>query len=58
MSVIIMARVWKYSKACKGNLLVLHALADFANDQGIAWPSVETLAKKARPKVRQTQYAF
>ena len=55
---VVMARVWEYSTARRGDLLVLQALADFAHDDGIAWPSVETLARKARLSVRQTQYAI
>jgi hypothetical protein len=48
MSVGMLSRVWKHSKARFGDRLVLLAIADFANDAGEAWPSVETLAKKSR----------
>ena len=58
MSVAVMARVWRCSKAKQGNLLVLLAIADFADDEGEAWPSIPTLAKKSRLKERQTQYAI
>lgn len=58
MSVRIMDYVWKFGKATNGDLLVLLAVADFANDNGEAWPSVSTLAKKARLKERQTQYSL
>jgi len=53
-----MNHVWKFSQAANGDLLVLLAIADFANDAGDAWPSVATLAKKARLKIRQTQYSI
>jgi hypothetical protein len=34
------------------------AIADFAKDDGEAWPSVRTIAAKSRLKERQTQYAL
>jgi Helix-turn-helix domain len=40
-----------------GKLLILLAIADFA-DNGEAWPSIPTLARKSRLKERQTQYAI
>lgn len=43
-----MSRVWDYSKQSGTPLLLLLAIADFANDDGMAWPAVETLAKKIR----------
>ena len=58
MSISIMDRVWRLSKATKGDLLIMLAIADFANDAGDAWPSVPTLANKSRLKERQTQYAL
>lgn len=39
----------------KSELLVLLAIADHCNDQGLCWPSIETLAKKSRISQRQTQ---
>jgi Helix-turn-helix domain len=58
MSVAMLSRVWKHSKARLGDRLVLLALADFADDAGEAWPSVETLAKKSRLSERETRYAL
>ena len=58
MSIAVMDRVWRNSKASQGKLLILLAIADFANDNGEAWPSIATLAKKSRLKERQTQYAL
>ena len=47
-----MARVWELS-ANKGNdLLMLLAIADFADDEGNAYPAVPTLAAKCRMKPR------
>ncbi|GAG42153.1 unnamed protein product, partial [marine sediment metagenome] len=56
MSIKIMTRVWDHSKQEGTKLLLLLALADFARDDGTAWPSVDTLAKKARCKRRNAQY--
>lgn len=43
-----MSHVWATSTQTGGNLLLLLALADYANDRGECWPSVDTLARKAR----------
>jgi hypothetical protein len=55
MSVRVMSHVWEHSDARLGARLVLLAIADFANDSGMAWPSVETLAAKSRLSSRQVQ---
>jgi hypothetical protein len=48
MSVRWITAVWEGSPY-KGERLLIHlALADFANDEGICWPSQRTLAHKAR----------
>lgn len=56
MSIAVMTQVWDTSKEKGTALLLLLALADFANAEGIAWPSIETLAQRARISERQTQY--
>jgi len=43
-----MSRVWTFSQRRDGELLVLLALADFSNDSGESWPSLDVLAQKAR----------
>lgn len=53
MSIRVMTRVWDYADASGGELLVLLALADFAEDSGICYPIVATVAKKARLSERQ-----
>lgn len=53
-----MSQVWEHSQAKGGALVVLLAIADFADDSGKAWPSVETLAKKARMKERNVQLSI
>jgi len=48
MSVRTMARVWAESKHSGTHLLMLLAIADFADDDGNAYPAVGTLATKCR----------
>lgn len=55
MSVRQMAIVWARSKQSGTALLLLLAIADFANDEGFAWPSIPTLGKKIRLTERSTQ---
>lgn len=52
MSVRTMARVWEGSRHGGSELLMLLALADFADDDGRAYPSISTLAAKCRTKPR------
>lgn len=52
MSVRTMARVWAESHHSGTHLLMLLAIADFADDDGNAYPSVPTLAQKCRMKPR------
>lgn len=55
MSVDCMSAVWKHSTHSGNKLLLLLALADHANDDGICWPSLDKLAEKARISKRQAQ---
>lgn len=49
-----MSAVWHDAKSYReGPLLVLLALADWANDEGWCWPSVPAIADKARLTERQ-----
>jgi hypothetical protein len=48
--------VWQNSKQRGSALLVLLAIADFANDDGEAWPSIRSLAKKARMSERNVNH--
>jgi len=51
VSIRLISHVWETSPY-KGERLLLHlALADFASDEGICWPSHSTLARKARCSV-------
>lgn len=50
-----MQTVWEHSRATDTALLVMLAIADNANDAGVCWPAVETIAKKARCSDRTVQ---
>lgn len=50
-----MSKVWEYAPCHENSLIVLLALADWANDDGICWPSMQTLADKARIDRRSAQ---
>ena len=58
MSVRAMAKVWERSRHSGSDLLVLLAIADFADDNGNAYPSVKTLAAKCRMKPRNARYCL
>lgn len=47
-----MNRVWENSTASGGELLVLLAIADHADDRGFAWPGIDSLARKSRLTTR------
>lgn len=51
-----MTLVWERAPYTSGSLLVLLALADWANDEGVSWPAIDRLARKARLERRSTQY--
>jgi hypothetical protein len=55
MSIELSSAVWKHSRQKSGTLLVLLALADYANSENIAWPAVSTLARKVRMSKRNVQ---
>lgn len=53
-----MARVWQHSRHRAGTLLVLLAIADYADEAGVAYPSVQTLMDKSRLSERSVQAAL
>jgi len=54
MSIECMTRVWKHAEQKGAPLLCLLAIADFADDNGFAWPAIPTIAKKIRMSTRHT----
>jgi hypothetical protein len=56
MSVKAISWVWQNSKQSGGALLVELAIADYADDDGRAWPAIESTAKKARMTERNVNY--
>ena len=55
MSIRVMSAVWDKGPGDRGELLVLLALADFANDSGECWPSVAAIGRKARMDERSAR---
>lgn len=55
MSIRIMSRCWDHTTVTGTHLLLLLALADFANDAGVCWPSLARLAQRTRISERQVQ---
>ena len=58
MSVRIMTRIWEMRKLSPVEKLSLLALADWANDDGLAWPSINQIADKTGCARRTVQKAF
>lgn len=56
MSVRTMAKVWEQSSHAGTELLMLLAIADFADDEGNAYPSIGTLATKCRMTARNVNH--
>ncbi len=55
MSIRVMAQIWDFGPEDRSELLVLLALADFANDEGECWPSMVGVAQKSRMTERGAQ---
>jgi hypothetical protein len=58
MSIKIMTAVWDREDLSSTQKLVLLALADWANDEGLCWPSIDRVAKKSSLKKRAVQLAI
>jgi hypothetical protein len=52
MSIDALNTVFKHSRAKGAGFVIMLALADWANQDGEAWPALETIARKARVSVR------
>ena len=55
MSIKLMSAVWERDDLTSTQKLVLLALADWANDEGLCWPSVDRVALKASLTSRGVQ---
>lgn len=55
MSIKVITHVWEHSQQRGSALLMLLAIADNANEDGEAWPSIPTLAHKCRMTERNAQ---
>jgi hypothetical protein len=55
VSIHIMEWVWNNSPSRSGRLLVMLALADWADEEGNSWPRVGTLAARARLSPRRVE---
>lgn len=55
MSVEITYPIWMWSKQKGAHLLLLVAIGDYANAEGIAWPSIASLSKRTRMSARYVQ---
>lgn len=58
MSIHVMSEVWRRSQHGGPHLLMMLAIADFADDIGRAYPAVSTLAEKCRVKSRAANYTI
>lgn len=58
MSVRIMANVWEHPGINSTQKIVLLALADWANDEGMCWPSIQRIADKCCLTTRAVQKAL
>lgn len=55
MSIRLMSQVWDLQFESLGQKMVLLALADNANEQGVCWPSVSTICRKCQCTDRTVQ---
>ena len=55
MSIKTMSRVWEHSQQSGTKLLLLLAIADHANDEGVAWPGMTSLSRKIRASLTYTK---
>jgi hypothetical protein len=55
MSIRVSSWVWENSQQKNTALLLMLAIADTANDEGVCWPGISRLAKKSRTSTRNVK---
>jgi hypothetical protein len=58
MSIEVMTAVWDYSTAYGGDLVMMLSIANYADINGRAYPSIRTLAQRGRMTERNAQYCI
>jgi hypothetical protein len=58
MSIDVMSAVWKLKDLADSEMLILLAMADWADKEGICWPSIAQLADKTNKSERTIQGAI
>jgi hypothetical protein len=58
MSIKVMSYIWEHSPHKGSELITLLAIADYADDQGIAYPSIASLSKKTRMTERNVDHVL
>ena len=58
MSLNVTKMIWEWSASKGSARLVLLAIGDFADKDGVAWPSVSTLARMTNMTIRNTKLAL
>ena len=53
-----MNKVWEVAPYADNTLLTLLALADWADEQGVCWPKLASIAKKSRQSERNARYCI
>ena len=58
MSIKVMSYIWEHSPHKGSELITLLAIADYADDRGIAYPSIAALSKKTRMTERNVDHVL
>jgi hypothetical protein len=58
MSIKVMSYIWEHSPHKGSELITLLAIADYADDQGVAYPSIASLSKKTRMTERNVDHVL
>ena len=55
MSIKVTSQIWEKSRRAGTDLLILLALADCSDDEGLSFPDIDDIAHKARLSVEDTR---